>query len=1071
MFLDSNSTNLSSYVLKGGFATTGHTQFHSATVSGATYISAQFAKQHLGEIYFDATLSSGTTLTIKEVMAFAKVNITESNGILTATYGGRETTGLTYKWYTTDAGTPQSDDWTEISGETGSYLMVKSDYIDKNIMAVVSIGDKNITSNRHIPTTIRNVTASIDGLNIVGETLSVKLNTDKFADIKSYSWEMANTIGDEQWTSVSNTDTLTISDNTFVGKYIRCQLILETGEKVISAIVGPIEERIARVVINNSQPILFDSLNYHIIAFDPITKLTWQASETLDFTQFRVISENSECIPNKVGEYIRVKVELNTGEIIQSNVVGKVVGRNITGQVLGIAFPGETLEYNLSVSQYTYLEHISWETSKDGKDWKIVGNRLNYKITNADISYYIRAKIVLQSGEEIITEERKLDIDLINSNIARGKAVEVSSTKTGDRSNVTDGNTATTWYGNNLTPQGNTNVIDYLIIDLGKNMEFDTLKINQHNARISTCVFSTSTDKTVWTEVANTIGDVDSVGYSTISLSRPYVGRYLKMEVTALNTFSSDQVLQTGIKELEIYNIGRSSPPIVNMLKYDRDDSIAYLSASYSYIQLGDKPEGNSSYEWFYTDGNSEHIVKSGNCSADKNIELYWDSTVEKKDLKLRIKVAAKDIEQNYIMEILFDQLPLLPQVIPIVSKIDVNGDFVDKGTVNFNYQYEDRNNDEENGSTYIIWGKLKNSNGWEKLSSGSCNHTGEITYTIKNEEVDGLIKVGITPRNDALLKVVGIETFSEPILVRGYPIAFDVRIGGRAIPGETLEGLFTYYHQNGTNQSGNIYKWYVDNVATDVYTKYYKVSSSDVGKQIVFEVTPGCSGYPQYGQYEKSSPVVVHSESNTSGVRISSGGGAISIIPKPAPEEVQKPKKLNDLIGHWAESEILKLYNLGIAKGVTEELFMPSRGIKRAELIALVARVMNLTPAVKNTDFKDVDENDWFAPYVYSCLEKGIISKDTYFRPMGFITREEMAKVIANCIGQSTGSSVENLNFIDKAKISDWAFEPIAKLVEKKLIYGFEDQTFRPKLFVDRAQATVVISRFYSLIKGGNDH
>lgn len=56
-------------------------------------------------------------------------------------------------------------------------------------------------------------------------------------------------------------------------------------------------------------------------------------------------------------------------------------------------------------------------------------------------------------------------------------------------------------------------------------------------------------------------------------------------------------------------------------------------------------------------------------------------------------------------------------------------------------------------------------------------------------------------------------------------------------------------------------------------------------------------------------------------------------------------------------------------------------------------------------------------------------------------------------------------LNFVDKAEISEYAIYQVNWALEKEIIKGYPDDTFLPKNNPTRAEAIVMLSRMMSLL------
>ena len=169
-----------------------------------------------------------------------------------------------------------------------------------------------------------------------------------------------------------------------------------------------------------------------------------------------------------------------------------------------------------------------------------------------------------------------------------------------------------------------------------------------------------------------------------------------------------------------------------------------------------------------------------------------------------------------------------------------------------------------------------------------------------------------------------------------------------------------------------------------------------------------------------------------------------------------------DDMVGHWAQKDVMAMYDAGIVSGVTETTFEPDRNITRAEFATLIAKTLGLKPEV-TTAFYDVLAGDWFAGYVGATAKAGIIvGSDGTFRPNDTITRQEMAVIIMKAytyLGKKAGTGAID-NFADKAEIAVWAAPYVDQAATAGLISGMGDGTFAPLANATRAQAVSLISR-----------
>lgn len=120
---------------------------------------------------------------------------------------------------------------------------------------------------------------------------------------------------------------------------------------------------------------------------------------------------------------------------------------------------------------------------------------------------------------------------------------------------------------------------------------------------------------------------------------------------------------------------------------------------------------------------------------------------------------------------------------------------------------------------------------------------------------------------------------------------------------------------------------------------------------------------------------------------------------------------------------------------------------------------------AVKN--FTDVNPKSVHAEAIHSLVERGIISgfSDQTFRPGNVLTRAEAAKMIALSIKLDT-KNIADPDFSDVKKGS-WYYEYVAALSNSGLLDGFGDKTFRPGQTLTRAEIAKLLVKSYELANG----
>lgn len=196
------------------------------------------------------------------------------------------------------------------------------------------------------------------------------------------------------------------------------------------------------------------------------------------------------------------------------------------------------------------------------------------------------------------------------------------------------------------------------------------------------------------------------------------------------------------------------------------------------------------------------------------------------------------------------------------------------------------------------------------------------------------------------------------------------------------------------------------------------------------------------------------------------------------------------DIRGHWAEDIVLELADRKIVNGVSPNIFNPEGTVTRAEFLKMSMEVMGIgTVPMRYGECLEARNTDWFAPYLQSALDKGLIPENMIagynlqitkksdgtlktmysgaFNGNISITREEMA-VLAQYMYQYTlnASTMQgmqeskDMNFSDADSISGWAYRAVKLAYSQGFIDGMGDGTFSPQSTATRAQAATIIGR-----------
>lgn len=153
---------------------------------------------------------------------------------------------------------------------------------------------------------------------------------------------------------------------------------------------------------------------------------------------------------------------------------------------------------------------------------------------------------------------------------------------------------------------------------------------------------------------------------------------------------------------------------------------------------------------------------------------------------------------------------------------------------------------------------------------------------------------------------------------------------------------------------------------------------------------------------------------------------------------------------------------------GTSETEFSPFKMITRAELSAVMLRVLNKMDNTLECDFSDVDQYDWYYHVAAASVANGLITgfDDGTFRGNENITKEQLIAILARTLQAQVHTDVPDIKLSFSDEISPWA-EDYIKIAENAGLFDkpFNNQ-FNGSGYVSRGNAAVMIMRLYNKIE-----
>lgn len=150
---------------------------------------------------------------------------------------------------------------------------------------------------------------------------------------------------------------------------------------------------------------------------------------------------------------------------------------------------------------------------------------------------------------------------------------------------------------------------------------------------------------------------------------------------------------------------------------------------------------------------------------------------------------------------------------------------------------------------------------------------------------------------------------------------------------------------------------------------------------------------------------------------------------------------------------------------GYPDGTFKPEQYITRAEVAAIVANACldgfdNNENYGNPGNYSDINPKKWYGNDIAYCTMYGVFSgyKDGTFKPDQYITRQELAVVVANMAGMQTNIGMP---FTDATSINKWARDGVYTVYKNNWVSGYPDGTFRPQNNITRAETVAIFNGY----------
>ncbi len=168
-------------------------------------------------------------------------------------------------------------------------------------------------------------------------------------------------------------------------------------------------------------------------------------------------------------------------------------------------------------------------------------------------------------------------------------------------------------------------------------------------------------------------------------------------------------------------------------------------------------------------------------------------------------------------------------------------------------------------------------------------------------------------------------------------------------------------------------------------------------------------------------------------------------------PQIDKKVKEYNDIKGHYAEAQIQKLLEYGIA--FDGDAFRPDDAMLQKDYLALLNMVFNNYGTIVMSDKSQIDS-------MYNNFRMSGIVKDDEKAPEQPITREDSVKFLVRAMGIEKYALIKGIYNCQFTDVTD-NIGHISLIAGLGIVNGNGDGTFSPKEILSRAQGMVMIYNY----------
>lgn len=172
-----------------------------------------------------------------------------------------------------------------------------------------------------------------------------------------------------------------------------------------------------------------------------------------------------------------------------------------------------------------------------------------------------------------------------------------------------------------------------------------------------------------------------------------------------------------------------------------------------------------------------------------------------------------------------------------------------------------------------------------------------------------------------------------------------------------------------------------------------------------------------------------------------------------------------------WAHDALAFAVEEGILSGKGDTGLCPTDNATRAEMAAMIVRVLGAKPQEKPLTFTDCPKTAWYYESMSAAVGMGIIcgTSDLTLSPADKTTREQAFTIIARAFRLSGGDKSVLKSFSDGSTVGSYAQDAMATMIQKGYVRGANGK-LNPKKNITRQELAQVLYELLDDILRGDD-